>query len=362
MKNILITGGAGFIGSNLVRMMVERYPDYNIVNLDNLTYAGNLENLSSVEASPNYTFIKGDICDGELVGRVFAERDIDGVLHLAAESHVDRSILGAEEFLRSNITGTYTLLECARQHWQSNNKQEDKSGADAGGRKFFVNVSTDEVYGSLGAVGVFTEDSPYAPNSPYSASKAAADHMTRAYHATHGLSAVSTHASNNYGPFQLPEKLLPLMILNALEGKPLPIYGRGENVRDWLYVDDHCSALDLVLHKGVPGRTYNIGGSNEWKNIDIVKLLCRLLDELAPSKDGSPYEKLIKFVTDRPGHDLRYAIDSSRLEKELGWSTEHDFESAVRETVKWYLENRGWADRVRSGQYMEYYDKNYGRR
>ncbi len=352
--NILITGGAGFIGVNLVSYMVNKYPAYNIVVLDNLTYAGNLLSLRSVEDKPNYTFVKGDICDRALVDRVFAGHKINAVMHLAAESHVDRSIISAEEFLRTNVTGTYTLLEAARGAW--------KDAPQDGARRVFLNVSTDEVYGTLGATGAFTEQSPYSPNSPYSASKASADHFVRAFHETHGLPALTTNCSNNYGPFQFPEKLIPLMILNATEGKPLPVYGRGENVRDWLYVEDHCRALDLALHKGRFGRTYNVGGGNEWTNIRLVKRVCELLDEMQPSPDGKGYASLITYVEDRPGHDLRYAIDASRISKELGWRPERSFEDGLRETVRWYLDNIKWHEDVRSGAYARYYEKNYSGR
>jgi dTDP-glucose 4,6-dehydratase len=315
--NILITGGAGFIGSNLVSHMVARYPGYKIVNLDKLTYAGNLENLKGVESNPNYTFIKGDIKDANLLKDVFTEHRIDALIHLAAESHVDRSILGPEEFLRTNVMGTFTLLETARSFWTEG----------ALNKGTFINVSTDEVYGSLREEGGrFTEESPYAPSSPYAASKAASDHLARAYCHTYGLPVITTNCSNNYGPFQFPEKLIPLMILNAVEGKPLPVYGDGLNVRDWLHVFDHCAALDLVLHKGKVGETYNIGANNEWRNIDIVKLICTILDEIEPSSPYSPHSSLIKYVSDRPGHDRRYAIDASKIRKELGWQPQYTFE------------------------------------
>jgi dTDP-glucose 4,6-dehydratase len=348
--NLLITGGAGFIGSNFVRHVVKRYPDYGIVNLDKLTYAGNLENLKEVEALPNYTFIKGDIGDAGLLKDVFKEHRIDSVVHLAAESHVDRSILGPEEFLGTNVMGTFTLLETARSFW----KDPDRGP--------FINVSTDEVYGSLPDTGRFTELSPYAPNSPYAASKAASDHLARAYHHTYGLPVITTNSSNNYGPFQFPEKLIPLMILNAVEGKNLPVYGDGRNVRDWLYVSDHSEALDVVVHRGRPGETYNIGANNERMNIDIVKLICSVLDELLPESPYVPHSSLIEFVTDRPGHDRRYAIDSSKIRRELGWEPRHGFETGLRDTVKWYLENRPWCDNVRKGEYMEYYERNYMKR
>jgi dTDP-glucose 4,6-dehydratase len=353
MKNILITGGAGFIGVNLVSFMVDKYPAYNIVVLDDLTYAGNLESLSPVEAKANYKFVKGDICDRALVDNIFAEHEICAVMHLAAESHVDRSIMSGEEFVRTNVMGTYTLLEAARRAWKS-------SGGD---RRVFLNVSTDEVYGTLGSTGAFTEQTPYMPNSPYSASKASADHFARAFFETHALPVVTTNCSNNYGSYQLPEKLIPLMILNAIEGKPLPVYGKGENIRDWLYVADHCSALDLVLHDGVFGETYNIGGGNEWTNISLVRRICELIDELRPPATGKKeYASLITFVEDRQGHDLRYAIDASKIKGELGWTPEYEFDEALKKTVRWYLDNLEWCDNVRSGAYGEYYEKNYNER
>jgi dTDP-glucose 4,6-dehydratase len=348
--NLLITGGAGFIGSNLVRHMVAGYPGYKIVNLDELTYAGNLGNLKGLESHPSYTFIKGDIKDANLIKEVFTEHRIDSVIHLAAESHVDRSILGPEEFLRTNVMGTFVLLETARSLWVDATKG------------LFLHVSTDEVYGSLKEVGRFTEQSPYAPTSPYAASKAASDHLVRAYYHTYGVPVITTNCSNNYGPYQFPEKLIPLMILNALEGKPLPVYGDGLNVRDWLHIFDHCAALDLVLHKGKLGETYNIGGDNEWKNIDIVKLICTIMDEIMPASPYCPHSSLIKFVSDRPGHDRRYAIDASKIRHELGWGPQYSFESGLRDTVVWYLDNKEWCDNVRKGEYMEYYEKNYLRR
>jgi dTDP-glucose 4,6-dehydratase len=348
--NLLITGGAGFIGSNLVRHMVAGYPGYKIVNIDKLTYAGNLENLKGVESHSNYTFIKGDIGDVKLMEEVFTEHRIDAVIHLAAESHVDRSILGPEEFLSTNVMGTLVLLETARGFWTE------------GTKGLFLHVSTDEVYGSLEETGRFTEQSPYAPTSPYAASKAASDHLVRAYYHTYGVPVITTNCSNNYGPYQFPEKLIPLMILNALEGKSLPVYGDGLNVRDWLHVFDHCAALDLVLHKGKVGETYNIGGNNEWRNIDIVKLVCTIMDEIVPSSPYRPHSSLIKFVSDRPGHDRRYAIDASKIGKELGWCPQYSFETGLGDTLKWYLDNREWCDNVRKGEYMEYYEKNYLRR
>ena len=353
-KNLLITGGAGFIGSCFVRAVALRFPDYRVVNLDKLTYAGNLENLASVEDGPNYTFVRGDICDAALVSKIFDEHSIDAVVHLAAESHVDRSIIAAEEFLRTNVMGTHTLLEAARQRWKGTSRGP------------FVHVSTDEVYGSI-EEGRFTEESPYRPNSPYAASKAASDHLARAYFKTYGVPVVITNCSNNYGPHQFPEKLIPLMVLSAVEGERLPVYGDGGNVRDWLHVTDHAEALTAALHKGRPGETYNIGGSSEWKNIDIVKEICRLLDELSPrprsGKGGEvAHESLIEFVQDRPGHDRRYAVDPSKALSELGWEPQRTFKEGLRETVEWYLANRGWSDRVRGGEYRDYYEKNYVRR
>ena len=356
---ILVTGGAGFIGSNFIRYMLGKYPVYKIINFDKLTYSGNLENLKDVEDNPNYFFVKGDICDKVLVNSIFAGEHqifrtfgpkpfaLNHVVNFAAESHVDRSILGPEEFLKTNIMGTFTLLDSARNHWEGK--------AD----RLFLHVSTDEVYGSLGEDGYFTEETPYAPNSPYSASKAASDHLIRSYHHTYGLPVVTTNCSNNYGPYQFPEKLIPLMILNALEGKKLPIYGDGKNVRDWLYVDDHCGAIDSVLHSGKVGETYNVGGDNEWKNIDIVNLICDTLDEFLPSSPSTPHSSLLTFVKDRPGHDRRYAIDASKIKRELGWKPDHTFEEGIRRTIKWYLDSQQWCDSVRSGAYEHYYEKQY---
>lgn len=345
---ILVTGGAGFIGSNLVRFLVKKYPSYKIVNFDELTYAGNLENLKDLEDSPNYAFFKGDVADEDSVRAVFEEHGITAVMHLAAESHVDRSILGPREFVRTNITGTFTLLECARLCWAGSLDN------------VFLNVSTDEVYGSLGPTGAFTEKTPYAPNSPYSASKASADHMVRAYNRTYGLRTVTTNCSNNYGPYQMPEKLIPLVILNALDGCELPIYGDGKNVRDWLFVEDHVNALDVALHKGKSGESYNIGGGVEMENIEIVRLICSILDELKPG--ARPYAEQIAFVKDRPGHDMRYAIDPAKTEAELGWRASFSFDEAIRTTVMWYLDNLEWCEDVRSGDYKEYYEVNYGDR
>jgi dTDP-glucose 4,6-dehydratase len=347
--NILITGGAGFIGSHVVRLLVHKYPTYNIINLDALTYAGNLENLKDIEDRPNYTFIKGDICDETLVGRIFQEHHIDRVVHLAAESHVDRSIVDPLIFLKTNILGTANLLQNARKFWAGNFEG-----------KLFYHVSTDEVYGSLEmGTDMFTEQTPYDPRSPYSASKASSDHLVRAYFHTYHMPVVISNCSNNYGPNHFPEKLIPLMLHNIIHKKPLPVYGKGENVRDWLYVEDHARAIDTILHTGVPGETYNIGGHNEWKNIDIVQFLCDAMDEkLGRSKGES--RQLITFVTDRAGHDLRYAIDASKIERELGWVPKETFETGIAKTIDWYLQNQEWLDHVTSGAYQEYYAKMYG--
>jgi dTDP-glucose 4,6-dehydratase len=340
---LIVTGGAGFIGSALIRYLINNTTT-TVLNVDKLTYAGNLDSLASVSDSPRYQFAQVDICDGHALQQVFAEFQPDAVMHLAAESHVDRSIDGPAEFINTNIVGTYRLLETARNYWQSLESEAKK--------KFrFHQVSTDEVYGSLHQSGFFTESTPYQPNSPYSASKAASDHLVRAWHHTYKLPVVTTNCSNNYGPYQFPEKLIPLMILNALEGKPLPVYGKGENVRDWLYVDDHASALYLVLEHGKLGDTYNIGGHNEKTNLEVVQTLCSLLDELLPSSPHKPHNQLITFVADRPGHDLRYAIDASKIQQVLGWKPEETFETGLRKTVQWYLENRDWWQRVRDGSY-----------
>jgi len=349
MKKILITGGAGFIGSHVVRKMVREYPDWQIINLDQLTYAGNLENLRDVENSPNYHFIRGDINNVPFLEKLFGEHDIDGVIHLAAESHVDRSIAEPMSFIHTNIVGTVNLLNVCRHHWKE----------EAGKR--FYHISTDEVYGSLGQEGLFTEETAYDPRSPYSASKASSDHLVRAYHHTYGLPVVLSNCSNNYGPNQFPEKLIPLAIHNILHRKPIPVYGQGENVRDWLYVEDHASAIDLIFRQGVSGRTYNIGGINEWKNIDLIRLLCGIMDEKLKRKPGSSGQ-LITFVKDRAGHDLRYAIDSSRIEKELHWKPSLRFEEGLATTVDWYLANQKWMDHVTSGAYQSYYSKQYGDR
>ncbi len=347
-KNILITGGAGFIGSHVVRLMVNRYPHYRIVNLDKLTYAGNLANLRDIEKSPNYLFVREDICDFEAMQRVFETYAIDSVIHLAAESHVDRSITDPFSFARTNVMGTLNLLEAARRTWKP------------GEEHLFYHISTDEVYGSLpfGDI-LFTEETRYDPHSPYSASKAASDHFVRAYHDTYGLPIVISNCSNNYGPYQFPEKLIPLFINNIRHHKPLPVYGKGENVRDWLYVEDHARAIDLIFHKGKRGDTYNIGGFNEWKNIDLIKVLIRTVDRLLGRKEGES-EKLITYVTDRAGHDLRYAIDSTKLKNELGWEPSLQFEEGIEKTVRWYLDNQEWLDEVTSGDYQHYYRKMYG--
>ena len=348
MKRLLVTGGAGFIGSNFVRYWLQQHPDDRVVNLDALTYAGNLENLTEIQDQPNYRFVHGDIGDRALVEQLFRDESIDTVVNFAAESHVDRSILGPDAFIKTNINGTFNLLEVARVVW----------GQDLAARRF-LHVSTDEVYGSLAPSDPpFTETHAYAPNSPYSASKAASDHLVRAYHHTYGLPVLTTNCSNNYGPYQFPEKLIPLVILNALEGKPLPIYGDGKNIRDWLYVEDHCSGIEAVLLRGRLGEVYNIGGNNEWTNIDIVNLICDRLDQLKPGPQ--PYRELISFVRDRPGHDRRYAIDSSKMQAELGWSPAHRFETGIEATLTWYLNNLIWCDRVRSGAYREYLATQYG--
>lgn len=347
MKNILVTGGAGFIGSHVVRLFVNKYPNYQIVNLDSLTYAGNLENLSDVENSSNYKFIKGDICDEQLVNKVFQDEEITDIIHLAAESHVDRSITDPLSFVRTNVFGTVTLLNAAVKAW-SNNLEDH----------IFYHVSTDEVYGSLGETGFFLESTPYDPQSPYSASKAGSDHFVRAWSNTYGLRIKISNCSNNYGPNQFPEKLLPLMINNIETGKPLPVYGKGENIRDWLYVEDHARAIDTVFHSGKNGETYNIGGFNEWKNIDIVHLLCEIMDEKLGRSSGESARQ-ITYVTDRAGHDHRYAIDASKIKNELGWEPSLQFEEGLRKTINWYLENDSWLKHVTSGQYQEYYSSQY---
>lgn len=348
MKNILITGGAGFIGSHLVRLMVNKYPQYKIINLDKLTYAGNLANLKDIEKKANYKFIKGDICDFEFIKKVFADNGIDGIIHLAAESHVDRSIKDPFSFAQTNVMGTLTLLQAARLYW-----------GDSFEGKIFYHVSTDEVYGSLQNDGTFfLESTKYDPHSPYSASKASSDHFVRAFHDTYGFPVKISNCSNNYGGYQFPEKLIPLFINNIRHNKPLPVYGKGENVRDWLYVEDHAAAIDLIFHRGQMGETYNIGGFNEWKNIDLIKLMIRVVDKQLGRPAGSS-ESLITYVTDRAGHDLRYAIDSTKLHKELGWSPSLQFEEGIERTVRWYLENQEWLDNVTSGEYQRYYQEMY---
>ncbi len=374
-RSILITGGAGFIGSHVVRLFVNKYPDYHIVNLDKLTYAGNLANLKDIEKAPNYTFVKADICDFETILSLLQQHRIDGIIHLAAESHVDRSIKDPFTFARTNVLGTLSLLQAAKLYWES--LPEGYQG------KRFYHISTDEVYGALelthpeGIKPPFTttasssehhlaygekffyEDTPYQPHSPYSASKASSDHFVRAFHDTYGMPTVVTNCSNNYGPYQFPEKLIPLFINNIRHGKPLPVYGKGENVRDWLYVEDHARAIDLIFHQGKTADTYNIGGFNEWKNIDLIRVLIRTVDRLLGNAPGTS-EHLITYVTDRAGHDLRYAIDSTKLQRELGWEPSLQFEEGIEKTVRWYLDNQEWLDQVTSGEYEKYYEKMYG--
>ena len=374
-RHILITGGAGFIGTHVVRLFVNKYPDYHIINLDKLTYAGNLANLKDIEKAPNYTFVKADICDFKTILSLLQQHRIDGIIHLAAESHVDRSIKDPFTFARTNVLGTLSLLQAAKLYWES--LPEGYQG------KRFYHISTDEVYGALelthpeGIKPPFTttasssqhhlaygdkffyEDTPYQPHSPYSASKASSDHFVRAFHDTYGMPTVVTNCSNNYGPYQFPEKLIPLFINNIRHGKPLPVYGKGENVRDWLYVEDHARAIDLIFHQGKTADTYNIGGFNEWKNIDLIRVLIRTVDRLLGNAPGTS-EHLITYVTDRAGHDLRYAIDSTKLQRELGWEPSLQFEEGIEKTVRWYLDNQEWLDQVTSGEYQNYYRKMYG--
>lgn len=359
-RSIIITGGAGFIGSHVVRMFVNSYPDYRIINVDKLTYAGNLANLKDIEDRPNYMFIKADICDFEKMVEIFSQYEVDGVIHLAAETHVDRSIRDPFTFARTNVLGTLSLLQAARHTWEL--RPEKYEG------KRFYHISTDEVYGALEldtpqgeppyGTSFFTETTKYDPHSPYSASKAASDHFVRSFHDTYGMPTVVTNCSNNYGPYQFPEKLIPLFINNIRKGKPLPVYGRGENVRDWLYVEDHARAIDLIFHKGETAQTYNIGGFNEWKNIDLIKVIIATVDRVLGNPEGHSLG-LITFVTDRAGHDLRYAIDSSKLKEELGWEPSLQFEEGIEKTVRWYLENQEWMDNVTSGEYQKYYEEMY---
>ncbi|MGK7956398.1 MAG: dTDP-glucose 4,6-dehydratase [Crocosphaera sp.] len=351
-KSILITGGAGFIGSNFVHHWCQNYADDQVIVLDALTYAGNRQNLASLEEKPNFKFIKGDICDRSLIEQLLKAENITTVAHFAAESHVDRSILGPDAFIQTNVIGTFTLLESFRHYWNDQGKPESYR---------FLHVSTDEVYGSLEADDpAFTETTAYAPNSPYSASKAGSDHLARAYFHTYNVPTIITNCSNNYGPYHFPEKLIPLMCINILLGKPLPVYGDGQNIRDWLYVGDHCSALETVINKGKPGETYNVGGNNEVKNIDLVTLLCDLMDELAPDLPVKPAKELITFVKDRPGHDRRYAIDATKIKTELGWTPQETVENGLRKTIEWYLNNQDWWQPLLSKDYQDYYQKVYG--
>jgi len=349
-RTIMVTGGAGFIGSHVIRYFIKKYPDYKIVNIDKLTYAGNLENLTDVEMEPNYEFVKADIVDGDLMQQLFEKYKFDGIIHLAAESHVDRSISNPMEFIYTNIVGTANLLNAAKFHWKDNTEG-----------KLFYHVSTDEVYGSLGETGFFYETTSYDPRSPYSASKASSDHLVRAYYHTFGLPVKISNCSNNYGSYQFPEKLIPLFINNIQNNKPLPVYGKGENIRDWLWVNDHASAIDVIFHKGKMGETYNIGGHNEWTNIDLIKLLCKIMDQKLGREEGTSV-KLISYVKDRAGHDLRYAIDSTKLQNDLGWTPSLQFEEGLTKTVDWYLKNTAWLDRITSGDYQSYYEDQYEKR
>lgn len=354
MRQILVTGGCGFIGSNFIRHVLAHYPDYRIINLDKLTYAGNPGNLTEIEKNPRYRFVKGDVCDNDLFRKIFAEEQIDIVVHFAAESHVDRSITGPAEFVRTNIFGTFNLLEAAREAWL-----KDANAASRGCR--FLHVSTDEVYGSLGETGSFQETTPYDPRSPYSASKASSDHLVSAYFHTYGLPTLITNCSNNYGPYQFPEKLIPLIINNALQGKSLPVYGDGKNVRDWLYVIDHCEAILTVLQQGKIGETYNIGGNSEKQNIEVVHTICDILDEKTGLLPGNKNRRsLITYVKDRAGHDRRYAIDATKIRQELGWTPKVSFADGMKQTVEWYLANKPWIASVTDGSYREYYEKMYG--